>query len=240
MARLEIIVDTLQDALAAEAGGATQLDLKADFPKGGITPSAGMIEKVCGSVRIPVMVIIRPHARYWTMTHDDITIMCSDIRIARKFGAEHFLLGCLDESGEIDVDAFKAFLEAAKNGSLHCHLAWELTPNPLQTLDTLMELGVKSLRTTGGGGLSGKAEQNIKKIRYYAAHAQDRIDLFLAGGVNAGNVEKLITETGLTNVHVGSCAREPEAPDGIVLEDKVKRIRQALDRAETQHRHQAQ
>ncbi|HEY43611.1 MAG TPA: hypothetical protein G4O11_06480 [Anaerolineae bacterium] len=83
MSKLEIIVDTLQDTLAAEAGGATQLDLKADFPKGGVTPSAGMIEKVCNSVRIPVMVIIRPHARYWTMPHDDITIMCSDIRIAR-------------------------------------------------------------------------------------------------------------------------------------------------------------
>ncbi|HEY43612.1 MAG TPA: hypothetical protein G4O11_06485 [Anaerolineae bacterium] len=148
-------------------------------------------------------------------------------------------MGCLDESGEIDIDAFKAFLEAAENGSLHCHLAWELTPNPLQTLDKLIELGVKSLRTTGGSGLLGKAEQNIGEIRSYAAHAQDRIDLFLAGGVNAGNIEKLITETGLTNVHVGSGAREPEAPEGIVIEDTVRRIRQAMDRAVIQLGHQA-
>ena len=83
-----------------------------------------MIEKVCDTVQIPVMVIIRPHARYWTMSNDDITIMCSDIRIARKLGAEHFLVGCLDEAGEIDVEAFKAFKEAAVDGSLHCHLAW--------------------------------------------------------------------------------------------------------------------
>ncbi|MFX1301598.1 MAG: copper homeostasis protein CutC [Promethearchaeota archaeon] len=239
MAKLEIIVDTWQDALAAEAGGATQLDLKADFPKGGVTQSAGMIEKVCNAVQIPVMVIIRPHARYWRMTNDDIIVMCSDIGLARKLGAEHFLLGCLDESGEIDIDAFKVFLAAAKEGTLHCHLAWELTPNPLQTLDILIELGVKSVRTTGGGGLLGKAEQNIEAIRIYAAYAQDRIDLFLAGGVNAGNVETLISKTGLTNVHVGSGVREPETPDGIVLEDNVRRIRQAVDRAEIQLDHQA-
>ena len=239
MAKLEIIADTLEDALAAEAGGATQLDLKADFPKGGVTQSAGMIEKVCNTVQISVMVIIRPHARYWTMSNDDITIMCSDIRIARKLGAEHFLVGCLDEAGEIDVEAFKAFKEAAVDGSLHCHLAWELTPNPLQTMDKLTKLGVKSLRTTGGGGLSGKAEQNIEAIRSYATHSQDRIDLFLAGGVNVGNVEKLIIETGLTNVHVGSGAREPATPDGMVLEDTVRKIGQAVDRAEMQLNHQA-
>jgi copper homeostasis protein len=135
MSKLEIIVDTWQDALVAEAGGATQIDLKADFPKGGVTQSAGMIEKVCNTAQIPVMVIIRPHARYWMMTNDDITVMCSDIRLARKLGAENFLLGCLDESGEIDIDAFNVFLAAAKDGALHYHLAWELTPNPLQTLD---------------------------------------------------------------------------------------------------------
>jgi copper homeostasis protein len=238
MTRLEIIVDTLQDALAAEAGGATHLDLKADVPKGGVTPSAGMIEKVCDSVQIPVMVIIRPHARYWSMTTDDIAIMCSDIRMARKLGAKHFLLGSINESREIDVDAFKAFQEAAENSALHCHLVWELTSNPLQTLDLLIQLGVKSVRTTGGEGLFGKAEQNIAELRSYAAHAQDRIALFLAGGVNAGNIEKLITETGITNVHVGSSVREPETPNGIVLEDKVRRIQQVIDRAVTQLHHQ--
>lgn len=238
MAKLEIIVDTWQDALAAEAGGATQLDLKADFSKGGVTPSAGMIEKVCNTAQIPVMVIIRPHARYWRMTDEDITVMCSDIRLARKLGAEHFLLGCLDESDEIDTEAFISFLAAAQDGALHCHLVWEHTPDPLRTLDQLIELGVKTVRTTGGEGLSGKAEQNIEAILSYAAHAQDRIDLFLAGGVNAGNVETMIAGTGLTNIHVGSGARTPETPNGIVLEDNVRRIRKAVDRAELQLDHQ--
>ena len=235
MIRLEIIVETLQDAFAAEAGGATQLDMKADFPKGGITQSAGMIEKVCASVQIPMMVMVRPHARYWILTDDDIAIMCSDIRIARKLGAEHFLLGCLNESGEIDVDAFKAFQEAADGGSLHCHLVWELTSTPMKTIDTLVDLGVKSLRTTGGGGLSGKAEQHMEEIRSYNEYAQDRIALFLAGGVSTRNIAKLIINTGLMNIHVGSGVREPENPHGIVLEEKVRRIRELADQVETQH-----
>jgi copper homeostasis protein len=231
MTKLEIIVDTFEDALKAEAAGATQLDLKADFPKGGVTPSIGMIEHVCSKLTIPVMVMVRPHDRGFVMSEDDIEIMCSDIRLARSVGAEHFLLGCLSESGQIDREAYQRFQEAAGEGFLHSHLVWELAADPLEALDDLVSLGLKSVRTSGGGGLSGKVEKNLPAVQTFSEHAGKRIDLFLAGGVHTGNVGKLVAETGMTHIHVGSGAREPATPSGEVVGEKVKLIRELLDRA---------
>lgn len=60
---LEIIVETVADALAAEAGGATQLDLKSAAELDGLTPTLGMIEQICSRVQIDVMVMVRPHKK---------------------------------------------------------------------------------------------------------------------------------------------------------------------------------
>ncbi|NIS78680.1 MAG: hypothetical protein GTO14_00255 [Anaerolineales bacterium] len=229
MVKLEIIVDTLQDALFAERAGATQLDLKADFPNGGVTQSAGMIEHVCKTLGIPVMVMIRPHHRAWIMNEDDLEIMYRDIHVARQFGAEHFLLGCLNEAGEIHRAAYKRFQDAAGDGFLHSHLVWEKATNPSEALQALISLGVKSVRTTGGSGLGGKVEDNLAAVRSFVERAQGQIEFFLAGGVHAGNVEKLVLETGITNLHIGTGAREPANREGVVTEKKVKQIREALD-----------
>jgi copper homeostasis protein len=129
---LEIIIETLADALAAQAGGATQLDFKSALPIGGLTPSAGMMEQVCKSVDIDALVMIRPHARSFVFSNAEVAVMCGDILRGRKLGAAGFLTGCLTEEGQVDVEAVKALQDAAGDLPLHFHLAWELTSDPSQ------------------------------------------------------------------------------------------------------------
>jgi copper homeostasis protein len=228
---LEIIAETVADASAAEAGGATQLDLKSDFVENGLTPTAGMVERICSRVDIDVIVMVRTRANGMVLTPDDIAIMCSDIRLSRERGAVGFLLGAITEDRRIDVEAIKAFQEAAGDLPLHFHLAWELTENLEETLERLIDLGIKSVRTTGGLGVGGKAEQGVDQIKAFREQAAGRLDLLLAGGVSAENVGRLVTETGVIHAHAGSSVRIPPNPRGIVDEDKVRALREALDRA---------
>ncbi len=228
---LEIIVENLSEALAAEAGGATRLDLKCDYLQLGLTPSAGMIEQVCASVGINVLVMIRPHARTMVYSESDIAVMCADIRLARKLGAREFLLGCITEDGHIDADAVRAFRDAAEDCSINFHLAWEQAVDLGQALETLIELGVQSVRTTGGAGLTGKAEDGIAQIRAFAEQAAGRIAILPAGGINAKNVARVVAGTGLTSVHVGTGVRVPPTRTGVVDQHKVKQLREALGRA---------
>jgi copper homeostasis protein len=53
---LEVAVASLEDALAAEAGGADRLELNAALALGGLTPSLGMVREVKDAVRLPVLV----------------------------------------------------------------------------------------------------------------------------------------------------------------------------------------
>ena len=228
---LEIIVETVSGALAAEAGGATQLDLKCDFAENGLTPSAGMIERVCSEVAIDVLVMVRPHARTMVYSQTDIDIMCADIRLARTLGAKGFILGCVTENGHIDIDAVRAFRKAAQECSINYHLAWEAALDPRQALDTLIDLGVARARTSGGGGLGSKAQDRIEKIREFADHASGRIEIIPAGGVNAANIGRIIAGTGLTGAHAGTSVRVPPTVTGVVDTGKVRQLRRALDRA---------
>lgn len=229
---LEIIVETPSEARAAEAGGATQLDLKCDFLQDGLTPSAGMIERVCQEVDIDVLVMIRPHAKTMVYSDEDVGIMCSDIQLARERGASGFILGCITEDERIDTDAVRAFSDAAEDCSLNFHLAWELTGDPSGALETLVDLGVRSVRTTGGAGLGARAVEHIPGIRRFVEQAAGRIDILPAGGVSADNIGEIVTATGLPNAHAGSSVRIPATTTGVVDQQKVERLRRALDQAE--------
>jgi len=175
--------------------------------------------------------MIRPHARTFTYSHDEVAVMCGDIQFAGKMGAAGFLLGCLTEDGRVDVKAMKALQDAAGDRPLHFHLAWELTADPGQALETIIELGVKSMRISGGGSLSSSAIDSMAQIRHFAQQAAGRIELVLAGGVNLGTIPQLVTGTGVTNVHVGRAARVPASQYGAVAEHKVRRLALALNRA---------
>jgi copper homeostasis protein len=228
---LEIIVQTVDEALSAQDGGATQLDLKSDFVEDGLTPTAGMVERICSRVNIDVIVMVRTHANGMVLKPDELAVMCADIRLAAERGAKGFLLGALTPEGQIDRRAVETLQDASGDLPLHFHLGWELTRDPAEALEELIELGIRSVRTTGGQALDGKALAGRARIRAFREQARGRIDLLLAGGVSAENVALLVRETGVHNVHAGSSVRHPPSHKGVVVASKVRQLREALDRA---------
>lgn len=228
---LEIIVETVPDALAAQAGGATQLDLKCDFVEYGLTPSIGTVEQVSSHVDIDVVMMVRTYANGMVLGPYDLEIMCTDLRLAAEHGADGFLLGALTEDGHIDKNAVLTLQEAAGQTPIHFHLAWEMTQDPRQALEVLIELGIKSVRTSGGQGLGGKAPRGIAGLRRYQEQARGRIELFLAGGVNPKNIGQLVRETGILHAHAGTSVRTPPTQKGSVTQAKVHQLRSALNEA---------
>ena len=59
---LEISVEALESALAAERGGADRIELCGDLSRGGITPGADLVRTTRAKVRIPIFSMVRPRA----------------------------------------------------------------------------------------------------------------------------------------------------------------------------------
>jgi len=229
MGKFEIIVETVEDAIAAARGGATQLDLKSHYPCSGITPSAGTIARVLEKVSIPVLVMIRPHARSFIPTKEDILTACEEIRQAKKLGAKHFLTGFINTKNELHLEALKALKDAAGDCEMHAHLAWELTDDPEQSLEDLVALGFSSLRASGKtsstSAFGGDVSDAVQVINQYKKIAENRIKLLLAGGITKENISSTIIQTGITNIHCGRGVRTPPEASSPVNEAKVRDLR---------------
>ena len=137
----------------------------------------------------------------------------------------------MTEDRHIDVEALRAFQQAAQECSINYHLAWEAALDPRQALDTMIDLGVASARSSGGGGLGTRAEDRVERIRDFAEQASGRIEIIPAGGINADNIGRIVAGTGLTGAHVATSVRVPPTVTGVVDRLKVQQLRQALDRA---------
>jgi len=225
---LEIVVETCKDALEAEAGGADQIEVKCDYLEFGLTPTAGMLEEICHIVSCDVLCMIRPHARSFVYSSQDIAVMAADIRHAKTLPIKGFLLGCLTPNNLLNLESIEFLKEIAEPLDLHFHLAWELTKDPFLSLKQLTALGFKSVRTSGGTGINGQANQNTGRVRAYADTIQGDMDLYLAGGITIDNVSDVISETGIINVHSGSGVRVPNTRIGIVSRELVQEMKQAM------------
>jgi copper homeostasis protein len=58
----EACVETFEEALLAEQRGADRIELCSDLANDGLTPSPELMQKTCASLKIQVMVMIRPRA----------------------------------------------------------------------------------------------------------------------------------------------------------------------------------
>src|SRR6266852_5070978 len=108
---LEVCVESIDHAVAAERGGAGRIELCSDLSSGGITPSAGLMQTARRHVSVPIHVLIRPRAGDFCYSDHELETMRDDIHAAKQAGMDGLVLGVLDESTRVDVERTKMLVE---------------------------------------------------------------------------------------------------------------------------------
>ena len=69
--------------------------------------------------------------------------------MARQAGADGVVFGCLTPEGELDMPAMERLMKAAEGMAVTFHRAFDYVKDPKQVLETLIQLGVDRVLTSG-------------------------------------------------------------------------------------------
>jgi copper homeostasis protein len=209
-ALLEVVVQTVEHAVAAERGGADRIELCTDIGCGGVTPSPDLIRDTRRNVAIPIHVMIRPRPGDFCYSEKELAIMRQDIAAAVHSGVDGVVLGILRENQRIDKERTRAMVEMARPLPVVFHRAFDLAENLDAALEDVIAAGASRILTAGG---NHGAMHNLPTLRRLVGLARGRITLLVGGGVNAANVLEVIRQTSAPEVHssAGTSSRSASA-----------------------------
>lgn len=198
---LEICVDSVEGAMAAQAGGAQRVELCDNLVEGGTTPSAGMIALTRQQISIGLHVIIRPRGGDFCYSDLEFAVMKHDVLQAKQLGANGVVIGLLNPDGTVDKTRTAELIALARPLSVTFHRAFDMTVDPQQALADLVELTVDRVLTSGQ---ESSALEGIDCITALVQQAADRISVMPGGGLHERNLAKIVGQSGVKEVHLSA------------------------------------
>jgi copper homeostasis protein len=195
---LEVCVESVEYALAAERGGADRIELCTDLSSGGITPSFGLMQSVRRHVRIPVYALIRPRAGNFFYSDPEFEVMRNDVLAAKQSAMNGVVLGILQRNGRVDVDRTRMLIALARPLPVTFHRGFDESPNPDAALEEVIEAGASRILTSAGKML---ATDGLSTLTRLVQTAGNRIVIMPCGGINDENVLHVLQETAAHEIH---------------------------------------
>lgn len=231
MVLIEAAVGRVEDALTAQEAGVDRIELSCGLEVGGLTPSGGMLRELTG-LRVPLVALVRPRAGGFVYSRWELLTMYRDIDMLSEWGAAGIAVGAL-QAGGINESFVRETVRRAAGCEVVFHRAFDLVASE-ETLDRLIDLGVKRVLTSGG---AVSALAGAERLRKLIAHAAGRIEMLPAGGIGAENVAELVRRTGCLQVH-GSFSEERVDEAGgvgdarfrVTSGERIAAVRKALRR----------
>lgn len=198
--KIEICANSAASCIEAEKGGAYRVELCAGIPEGGTTPSYGeIVTAIENTDNIKINVIIRPRGADFLYSRMEIDTMIKDIEMCKSLKVDGVVFGCLTPFGELHIPYMKELMKAAEGMSVTCHRAFDMTRNPFETMEKLIDLGVDRILTSGQ---QTTAEKGIPLLAELIQKADNRIIIMPGCGINEENILKIARETGATELHM--------------------------------------
>lgn len=225
---LEISVESVEAALAAERGGAGRIELCGNLSVGGVTPSAELMRVLHEQAGIPVFVMIRPRPGDFVYSAAEFDAMKKEIEFAKKLGMNGVVLGILDWGRQIDVIRTRELVELARPMPTTFHRAFDECADLPQALEDVIRTRVARILTSGG---APTALEGTAMLANLVAAAQNRIVILPGAGINASNIAEIAEKTRASDFHSGLGSTLPYgSPDYKRFEAEVRSLAQVLSR----------
>jgi len=203
---LEISVDGLDKALAAERGGADRIELCADLSVGGLTPTQEVLCGVRKKVRIPIFSMVRPRAGDFVYSGSEFEDMKRAIADAKESGMDGVVLGILHKDYRVDVERTQELVSLAGPLPVTFHRAFDECADLRETLEAVIRTGATRILTSGGA--SG-APEGAAVLAGLIHLSRDRVTILPGGGISASNFNDVARRTHAHEFHSGLSSELP-------------------------------
>ena len=196
---LEICCGSIDDAIQSEIGGADRVELCSALFLGGLTPSVGTIQEAKLRLKIPVIAMVRPRGGGFCYSSAEFATMERDAEAAIDHDADGVVFGILKENGRIDQRRTSRIRRILGNRQAVFHRAFDVTPDPFEALDQLIDLGITRVLTSGQ---KDSALEGVDLIAKLIERAGKRIEVLPGGGIRPYNVNDIVKRTRCRQIHM--------------------------------------
>ncbi|MBQ1098740.1 copper homeostasis protein CutC [Streptomyces sp. b94] len=221
---LEVIALDVEDAVAAQAGGADRLELVTDMAADGLTPSAATVAAIRAAVDIDVRVMLRLADGFAAGDVERLARVAAEMREA---GATQFVLGFLDADGDVDLGAVERVAGVLDGCRWTFHRAIDRASDRDALRKQLADFpGLDTYLTAGSaGGVDDGLPLLLTEARRRGEPGYEQ-QLLVGGGLRLDHVPGLLA-AGIDGFHIGGAAR-PSGWDGPVSPAAVGEWRRVL------------
>jgi copper homeostasis protein len=197
---LEVAVDSLERATAAERAGAHRLELCAALEAGGLTPGLELIGNVRSAVRIPIHVMVRPRPGGFLYSAEELAEMKESIKAIKGENIQGIVTGVLLPNGSVDSQRNRELVAFASPMQVTFHRAFDVTKDLATALEDVVLTGAHRILTSGG---AADAHKGASILRSLTRQAGKRITILPGSGLHAGNIAEVARATRAREFHTG-------------------------------------
>lgn len=200
---LEACCGSADDVIQAYRAGADRVELNSNLFHGGLTPSVGSLAVAKRETGMRIMTMVRPREGGFCYTPAEFDVAVEDAKALLAAGSDGLVFGFLHGDGTLDVERTRILARIAQDAGKETvfHRAIDVTPDWRKVLDVLMDIGITRVLTSGQEPDVSYGTQTVREMIDYAA---GRIQILPGAGITARNMDRIIAETGCTQIHLAA------------------------------------
>jgi copper homeostasis protein len=225
---LEVIVQTVNDALAAQDGGADRLEVVREIDVGGLTPSMALVDAIQAATHLPLRVMVRENAGF-DMGEGELPALRAAVAALEARRVEGVVIG-FARGGEIALDELSRVLNDTPRVRVTFHRAFDTLRTPLDAVARLAARPqIDRILTDGGPGSPLERSRRLAALGERGRMGGADITIIAGSGVDDEALRVFVETACVREVHVGRAARADGRANGPVSAQRVRQLREIAD-----------
>ena len=207
--RVEVVASTVEDVLAAAAGGADRVEFCTHLESGGLTPGRSLTEQALAAAKdngLGFRVLIRPREGDFVYTLPERQAIVAEAEAVLSLGADKVVCGGLLTNGAVDLDLLTALGRTVGLDQVVFHRAFDEAVDHAEARRQLKAAGVRTVLT------SGAAPRAVEGFSTIQNTVQFGLEVVAGAGVQPDQVVDFV-RAGVEAVHA-SCRVPCGSPEG--------------------------